>query len=731
MSQVSVEIETPSELDATAPTPLLPRLTVTSLGVRDAQGVNVAGAAPQGYFLTGPLCTLEAGDYELALRCRVGAPRVPELPVLGVEVVALGPGQQVWRDFCADELAGEGTVRFRVPPDLGGAPSEAAKFNFKFFHFANADLTLASVELRPLALAQADTTRYRLLGRMAPRKIARSHGGRVTVSWWRKPGCFLAGPALLNLPDTNLRLTVGARAGRPRRGGAPVLGIEVLAGPVQQAYRDFTAEELARNSATIDFAAGLAGREGESPPFTFDFHHFGNADLDVQAIELAPVDNAAVGSSWRLSGRLRRRLLGGPLARLLARLGLRLPLMSGIRPRLRLAAGWYRLSFDVARASPAAALAVELAATCDWRSPQQVRWLFERLRWRLRSTLGVIATHRVTDEEWRAGRAVCDFEASADWSHDGEHVWLDLNFLDAGSGAQVGNVEIRSLTAAEAGIAGRAPAVRRGDRAKLVVYGNCQAEVLGHVLRTELCERFATAYQFIRVNERALERCRRDLEQADILLVQDLADWENYPLRAFVPDKTRVIRFPHLRLASLWPFDHHNGPGDPEAQKKDWPQETFPYLDGLLARLRKETPDPERRFARYAALDVDLVANPVRLHQFEARRLAAMDRRFECDIGRFIVENFQHRRLFHTTSHPTGELFALLLDQLAKILDVKGLHQPGKLVDHHFSATQVPIHPKVAKMLGVTWADETTRYRFRGGEVTWEDYVRQYIRYFG
>jgi hypothetical protein len=160
-------------------------------------------------------------------------------------------------------------------------------------------------------------------------------------------------------------------------------------------------------------------------------------------------------------------------------------------------------------------------------------------------------------------------------------------------------------------------------------------------------------------------------------------------------------------------------------------QERFPYHDRLLAQLREETPDPELRLARYASLQVDLVPNPVRLHQFEMRRLAAMDRRFDIGIGQYVVENFQHRRLFHTASHPTGDLFARLLDRLAGMLELSPRRWPVRLVDHYFSSLQVPVHPMVARMLGVVWADENTRYRWAAEQVTWESYIRSYIRHYG
>ena len=82
------------------------------------------------------------------------------------------------------------------------------------------------------------------------------------------------------------------------------------------------------------------------------------------------------------------------------------------------------------------------------------------------------------------------------------------------------------------------------------------------------------------------------------------------------------------------------------------PNMSFAYLDGLLARLRREIPDPEARFAAYRALDFPGVLNYRRLHELEIRRLEAMDRKFDIGLGAFILDNFRQRRILHTTARP-------------------------------------------------------------------------------
>jgi hypothetical protein len=180
----------------------------------------------------------------------------------------------------------------------------------------------------------------------------------------------------------------------------------------------------------------------------------------------------------------------------------------------------------------------------------------------------------------------------------------------------------------------------------------------------------------------------------------------------------------------LWPFDHYNGPGDKEAYEREWPNLTFLYLDGLLARLRKEIPDREERLSAYRSLAVGGVTNYVRLHDFEERRLLAMDKQFGFTIGKFILDNFQRRRLFYTTNHPNGQIISMLLHYLLRHLGTdRGPRQVANL--DHLKRLQIPVHPKVAKALGVRWAGEKTKYLYGGEQITWETYTRRYIDHYG
>jgi hypothetical protein len=390
-----------------------------------------------------------------------------------------------------------------------------------------------------------------------------------------------------------------------------------------------------------------------------------------------------------------------------------------LRPSLELPEGHYQLRFSAQLAAPRPVSkqpVLEVAIVANKRSPGS---------WRTVSLPQ--ARQRFTAEELQGGTGTIAFSVPTELALESGHR-TDFEFEFAGlcdAGLAIDLVVLRALPFA-------APALCRHARKRVVVVGNCQA--------LTVCEAFSRSgrfnnhleakYHFVWLQKNLHEQGRRELEVCDALLIQEIRDWERYPLRDAIPDRTPIIKFPLLHLASLWPFDHYNGPGDREAYEREWPNLTFLYLDGLLGRLRREIPDQEERFYAYYSLAVPGIVNYVRLHDFEKRRLLTMDQKYEFGIGRFILDNFQRRQLFYTTNHPNGQILTLLMQYLVTRLGIDKPYRPGASLDH-LSRLQIPVHPKVAKALGVEWAHEKTRYAYGGRSVTWESYIRSYIDHYG
>jgi hypothetical protein len=596
----------PGEAVAQGHWSLLARLENTAIGARQADGsTRVRRGASAGCILYGPYLHLPPATYRLSFRCDAGRARMAAQPVLGVEVIVLSRFQQAWRDFTAAELQGGGaSMTFEVPREHSIDSEDAGRFEFCFFHFANAALAITGVELDRLtdeAQGAAARRQWRMLGRLRKSWIGhRGRDGAVTVSRYMPAGCVLYGCwPYLRLARGHYRLSVQVAGGTPRDIRQAVLGIEVSAdrrwrragalkqlsrfpesSGISQVRQDFTAAEIACGMVSVDFAVptDLALETGADAPFDLRLHHHGNAALRIAAVDLV------------------------------------------------------KLGEDEA--------------------PSPVMPM---------------------------------------------------------------------------------PGLRPSGRRRIVIIGNCQSETLRQRFAQleVLNRRFEAKYHFVQLQQNQRDFVARDLEQCDILLVQDVRDWDRFPLRDCVPATADVIRFPLVRFASLWPFDGWNGPSDREAHEREAPNLTFPYLDGLLGRLRKEIPDKAARFDAYRALEGAGIVNYRRLHQLEQRRLAAMDKQFGIAIGDFMLTNFLKRRLFHTTVRPNWQVFNLLLQYIAKSVSVTEPVSLTEKVDVMLREPQVPVHPKVARDLGVKWADQRTRYLVHGREISWESYIRSYIEHYG
>lgn len=201
----------------------------------------------------------------------------------------------------------------------------------------------------------------------------RQPDGSVTIGRLEPAGCFLYGP-YWQLPAGRYRLSFACRAGAGRYRTQPVLGVEViLLNRVQQAWRDFTAEELAGGAGEVLFeVAEEVSREANNEGrFEFRFFHLGAADLAIAASRLERLEPGEAAPEperrWRLLGRLehspraKRHPDGTISARRLNRSGV---LLFGGWPYLRLARGRYRLRLtgrcNPGRDTAGPALAVEV-----------------------------------------------------------------------------------------------------------------------------------------------------------------------------------------------------------------------------------------------------------------------------------------------------------------------------------------------------------------------------------
>lgn len=179
----------------------------------------------------------------------------------------------------------------------------------------------------------------------------RGADGSASVRRRERADTLLFGP-FWRLPCGQYRLSFRCRAERPRMRSQPVLGVEIIVlNRDQQAWRDFTAAELAAGESQLDFDVPqeLSLEAGEQACFEFRFLHLHNADLTVDEVELRHLDDGEAllpPRRWRLLGRqwltprARRNAAGMVIVPALAPPG---TIADSGRPFLWLPEGPYRL----------------------------------------------------------------------------------------------------------------------------------------------------------------------------------------------------------------------------------------------------------------------------------------------------------------------------------------------------------------------------------------------------
>jgi hypothetical protein len=263
----------------------------------------------------------------------------------------------------------------------------------------------------------------------------------------------------------------------------------------------------------------------------------------------------------------------------------------------------------------------------------------------------------------------------------------------------------------------------------LGVVGNCQAGLLAEALKVLAGDRYEAVF-FHSFDAEPTGRAARELENCHTLLVQDIQECLDYLDRSPLPGHIRRIDFPCLRFSSCWPFDDFNGWRDTVARASEKPDHDR-YYDGALGRLRKQGLAADQRLDAYRHLSIKGLIDPLRLHDFEVRRLEAQDRRFGCSIGASVLSAFRKEQVFYAVTRPNGRLLKRVLDYLLDRLDLAGSVIAAAELDG-LRNVQIPVHPEVAKRLGLAWANEETCYDTGGGwRQTWEGYVRDYIGRYG
>ena len=260
---------------------------------------------------------------------------------------------------------------------------------------------------------------------------------------------------------------------------------------------------------------------------------------------------------------------------------------------------------------------------------------------------------------------------------------------------------------------------------KIVVYGNCQAGAVFNTLNCTpvISDDYQLIYHDLWPDTERLEKECLEMVSADIVLIQSISNWRNHPLCGKMPDNVRVIEFPFVYFAAIWPFDSFVFGPDKRmlSAKQLFSAQGFvvphPTEDGLIARLREIDDDPALIYKKYLDWDHSFLSNIVRYASFEEARLLKMDRDMGMTIGKYVIDNYRQKKLFHALIHPTWDLIERLsLGILNKIIPGFSMKDVGSHPDY-CSTHEVPVHPKIIRDLGLDWVSENDYYNVHGHKI--------------
>ncbi|MEA1649029.1 WcbI family polysaccharide biosynthesis putative acetyltransferase [Nitrospirillum sp. BR 11164] len=271
----------------------------------------------------------------------------------------------------------------------------------------------------------------------------------------------------------------------------------------------------------------------------------------------------------------------------------------------------------------------------------------------------------------------------------------------------------------------------------LIVYGNCQAGVFFYALKAfpEVAGQWdlVTMRNFVHPVEGHDKLPDDEVTRCSLLLEQGSPKGDSaFPYRDRLPADCRTIRFPPLDTNLLWPFnfvDTRNKPEPPE-----FPFGRYPYGDRIVVELLREGLSGDALWDAYQTRSVERMPNLERLIDLETTRLDERDARCDITMRPVIEEHFRTRRLFLTPNHPAWFLLGNLYGLLIEAILGDGVDRREACLNHFerwqpWSNETLPIHPEVARRLGLNWYDAQEKVSFSGRELTFEEYMMRYINF--
>jgi acyl carrier protein len=286
---------------------------------------------------------------------------------------------------------------------------------------------------------------------------------------------------------------------------------------------------------------------------------------------------------------------------------------------------------------------------------------------------------------------------------------------------------------------GEAVKIRAADRHSkplIIVFGNCQAEVIaGHFKNfyPPLSENYDVRYvsSYARPGEPAQPMLSAEELASCAVLLEQRTPYVRFS-EASRAHNARTTTFPSLDLNVLWPL---HAPDPRNAPRPGLLHGPNPYGDRIINKLVKDGLSGEEAWQAYVQLSDAALSNLPRLLEIERQRWDLMERQTSVTMSDVVFNSLTGQRTHSTFNHPfiniIAELAARILVKAELANGCSGdemLNRMRTLFRVRFGEElQSPVHPKVARELGLTWWKPDILYNWHGKTLQYEEFIRRQI----
>lgn len=270
-------------------------------------------------------------------------------------------------------------------------------------------------------------------------------------------------------------------------------------------------------------------------------------------------------------------------------------------------------------------------------------------------------------------------------------------------------------------------------RPNIIIYATCQGEYLGNLLRSVpslsshdiyLYRNYGQpgVFQAPDISDEKLGRCnlliyhavRNDTGQA--VLRQLFGRLKQGALRVELPYVTSNLYW--LLHRRIWtPL------GVSPAKRYG----IIPYRSDLLDMLVDSGLREDEVVRLYMSLPIDQVVDVDAAVAETFSYWNDLDQRTKgISVAPFLRERFRHEMLFYMFNHPSKTVFLHIANQLLDLLGFPGLSEGALRGVNCGQKDMMPVHPGLARRLGLRFVRETSRYLVGGRVMGFESYVRMY-----